>query len=133
MRKYLYLAACSGLIGVGLGAFGAHGLKVTLAERGMTSAWETAVLYQFIHTVAVLAVTLNALGATSPKAFANWLCRSCFSWSVGILLFSGSLYWLALGGPKWLGPITPLGGIAFMLGWGFLLVGAVKSQNPGNS
>jgi uncharacterized membrane protein YgdD (TMEM256/DUF423 family) len=96
-----------GVTGVALGAFGAHGLAEYLVANESVQTWQTAVLYQLIH-----AVTLLALGRQTTR----W--RSLiFVWSLGILLFSGSLYLLALGGPRWLGPITPVGGLLFILGW----------------
>ncbi|HVT74398.1 MAG TPA: DUF423 domain-containing protein [Lacunisphaera sp.] len=102
-----------GFIGVALGAFGAHALKDTLAARGSASTWQTAVLYQLVHAVALLA--LAAWGDGLPHARAIGVC-----WVVGVLFFSGSLYWLALGGPRFLGPVTPLGGLLFLIGWLFV-------------
>ncbi len=116
----LPLAGFFGITGVGLGAFGAHGLETLLAERGMTKTWETAVLYQLVHTVAILAV-----GAARPGNRAPVLC-----WALGIILFSGSLYLLALGGPGFLGPITPLGGLLLIAGWGFVLF---TRERPGGA
>lgn len=99
-------ASLLGFTGLALGAFGAHALKETLNANGTTATWQTAVLYQLIHAVALL-------------AFPGWpWVGRC--WAAGVILFSGSLYWLALGGPKLLGPITPLGGIALLLGWALL-------------
>jgi uncharacterized membrane protein YgdD (TMEM256/DUF423 family) len=111
-RFNLIAAGLLGFTGVALGAFGAHALKDTLAANGMTSTWQTAVLYHLIHAVALLAFT----GWT-------WVGRC---WIAGILLFSGSLYALALGGPKFLGPITPLGGAAFLAGWALVTWKAFK-------
>jgi uncharacterized membrane protein YgdD (TMEM256/DUF423 family) len=102
-RPNLIAAGLLGFTGVALGAFGAHALKETLASANMTSAWQTAVLYNLIHALALAAVP-------------GWLwVRRC--WIAGVVLFSGSLYWLSLGGPKILGPITPLGGVALLAGW----------------
>lgn len=129
-RRYsfsLLAASVLGLTGVALGAMGAHTLKVTLIERGMTQAWETAARYHLFHAVAALGAAAwirIVSGKTNPRAM-TWAVRL---WCVGTVLFSGSLYWLALGGPRWLGPVTPLGGIALMAGW--LLVGiAAFKQN----
>ena len=105
-RSTIIAASLLGFTGVGLGAFGAHALKDTLVVNGTTATWQTAVLYQLIHAVALLALPGGP-----------WVSRC---WIVGVGLFSGSLYWLALGGPKFLGPITPLGGIALLLGWALL-------------
>ena len=103
-----------GLTGVALGAFGAHALKATLETNGTQHAWHAAMLFQLIHAVALLALAgwRDAHAGPSAKVGACWVA--------GIVLFSGSLYALALGGPKFLGPLTPLGGLAFMLGWGLI-------------
>ena len=102
-------AGLVGFTGVGLGAFGAHGLRATLEATGQLENWKTAVLYQLVHAVALLAL-------------ANWpqpaVRKIGACWIAGVVLFSGSLYWLALGGPiKLLWPITPLGGLALLAGW----------------
>ena len=121
-------AGILGLTGVALGAMGAHALKVTLVERGMTQAWETAARYHLFHAVAALAVAAwvraQPVGGSSRSMF--WAARL---WCLGTLLFSGSLYWLALGGPNWLGPITPVGGLALMGGW-LLVAIAAFSKRP---
>jgi len=106
------LAAALGFLALALGAFGAHALKGTLQTNGTTAVWETAVLYQFIHAVVLLVV------ATRPAA--NRAISSLFV--AGIVLFSGSLYLLALTNVKWLGAITPLGGFCFLAGWFCLLI-----------
>ena len=91
-----------------LGAFGAHALKTRLAPE-MLGVWQTAVQYHFWHVLALLVTGLAAQNAWNTAA--GWL------FVAGIVLFSGSLYALSLGGPSWLGPVTPLGGAAFILGW----------------
>ena len=119
-RFLLVAAGIFGAIGIALGAFGAHGLQASLAERGMTHAWESAARYQMLHVVALLAAAAwvrVARGAAVSRVV--WAGRL---WCAGIFLFSGSLYWLATGGPRWLGPVTPLGGVAFIAGW--LLIAA---------
>jgi uncharacterized membrane protein YgdD (TMEM256/DUF423 family) len=97
------------VLAVALGAFGAHGLKSRIDAQHL-AIWNTAVQYHGLH-----ALGLFAFGVwrerSNGAAFAGWAFLS------GILLFSGSLYALALGGPSWLGPVTPLGGAAFLLGW----------------
>lgn len=128
MRKYLYLASIGGMSGVALGAFGAHALKDTLALRNTAGTWDTAVLYHFIHSLALLCIGLESLRSDGPVS--RWISRAGICWTLGILFFSGSLYWLALGGPRWLGPVTPLGGVAFILGWAFLLIGALQTRRP---
>jgi uncharacterized membrane protein YgdD (TMEM256/DUF423 family) len=120
-------AGLFGLTGVALGAFGAHGLQAFLTERGMTHAWESAARYQLIHAAALLAAgawVRVAKGAAVARV--TWAARC---WSAGIVLFSGSLYGLAAGGPRWLGPVTPLGGVAFMVGWVLIIAAAfVKDE-----
>jgi len=113
-RLITLAAAVLGFLGVALGAFGAHGLKATLEAHGSVETWKTAVLYQLVHAVALLAL------AGWRDAHAGPSGRVAALWTLGVALFSGSLYWLALGGPKFLGPVTPLGGLAFLLGWGWL-------------
>jgi len=127
MKTGLFFAGLAGLTGVALGAFGAHALKETLASRGMADVWETAVLYQLTHAAAALGVLLFA--QTRPAAARRWLARAGHAWLLGIGLFSGSLYVLALGGPKWLGPVTPLGGVFLLAGWICVLAGACKADS----
>lgn len=112
---FLVIAAGYGALGVALGAFGAHGLKSVLGTAGQDT-WQTAVFYHLVHAVALLLVGLwlhAAAGAATraPLLAAGW------SFTFGVVLFSGSLYALALGGPRMLGPVTPLGGVAFIVGW----------------
>jgi uncharacterized membrane protein YgdD (TMEM256/DUF423 family) len=118
-RYSLLIIGLSGIIAVILGAFGAHAWRETLTSRGSLHAWETAVYYQFIHTVALLAMALATPGLrpTHRQPFI-WTTRF---WMTGIVLFSGSIYALSMGGPKMLGPVTPLGGLAFILGWTALI------------
>ena len=111
-NPYLLSGAINGFIAVSLGAFGAHGLKGQLPER-LFNAWITATEYQFYHSIALVLIAVIALHAADSK----WLRWSARSFLAGILLFSGSLYALALTGISWLGMITPLGGVAFLLGW----------------
>lgn len=113
-RTITLAAAVLGFLGVALGAFGAHALKPALEAHGSVETWKTAVLYQLVHAVALLALAgwRDAHGGPNSRVAALW--------TAGVVLFSGSLYWLALGGPKILGPITPLGGVAFLAGWALL-------------
>jgi uncharacterized membrane protein YgdD (TMEM256/DUF423 family) len=106
------IAAVLGLLGVALGAFGAHGLKPTLAAFGTADVWETGVIYQLVHSVALL--VLAAVGRAD-----RWLT---VLWAGGIVIFSGTLYVLAVTGVKWLGAITPIGGLAFLAGWALLII-----------
>lgn len=115
-------AALLGLTGVIFGAFGAHGL----AARGLTPAqigsWDTAVQYQMVHALALLTTSVW-MRHSGPSE----LSIAGVAWVVGVILFSGSIYVLVLGGPRWLGPVTPFGGIALIIGWGALLIGAFRS------
>lgn len=124
-RLFLFLAAISGALSVGLGAFAAHGLKNRIDGR-MLEVFQTGVSYQSTHSLALLAVALLAL-----KWPASSLQASGFLFIAGILLFSGSLYGLALGGPRWLGPITPLGGLSFIGGWLALAWFALRNTELG--
>ena len=124
--SYRYLLPITGLLGVSgvaLGAFGAHALHDGLLARGMLEAWKTAVNYHLMHTAALLAVSLWLQGRSqkSPR-----LAGAAWAWILGVVLFSGSLYGLALGGPRLLGPVTPLGGLAFIVGWVLVLVEGLK-------
>jgi len=119
-RTFLIIAAVSGLIAVLLGAFGAHALRGKL-EPKLFDVFETGVRYQFFHTFALIAVALliDKLG-TAQLVPAGWL------FVAGIVLFSGSLYLLAVKSWKWLGPVTPLGGLLFIAGWVMLLIAAAR-------
>src|SRR3982751_1469024 len=103
------IAAALCFLAVALGAFGAHALRSTLEGRGMVDVWNKAVFYQFMHALALLVL---ALYGTINRGACLLLC-------VGVLLFSGSLYLLALipQARDWLGPITPVGGLCFLAGW----------------
>lgn len=124
-RSITLAAAVFGFLGVALGAFGAHGLKPTLEAHGSLETWKTAVLYHLLHAVALLALASWRDSHAGPSG------RVAALWSAGVVLFSGSLYWLALGGPRLLGPITPLGGVAFLAGWALLGWQVLKKQ-PAN-
>jgi len=114
-----------GLSGVALGAFGAHALGAQLTASGQLENWRTAVSYQLIHTIAILAVALW-LESGSATGKMRLLKTAAICWVIGIILFSGSLYAFALGGPRWLWPATPLGGFAFLAGWGCVLASGLK-------
>jgi len=120
--RLLYIgAAAAGFLGVAFGAFGAHALRSRL-EPDMLAVFETGVRYQMYHAFAVFA---------AAWAFARWP-RRVFGvagalFLAGIVVFSGSLYLLALTGQRWLGAVTPLGGLAFLTGWLMLAFGAWRS------
>jgi len=107
---WIILASVLGTTGVALGAFGAHALKARL-EAAQLATWSTAVEYHLLHAIALLALALYG------KATGRAVQPSAALFVAGIVLFSGSLYALALGGPRWLGPVTPLGGLCFLAGW----------------
>jgi uncharacterized membrane protein YgdD (TMEM256/DUF423 family) len=106
------IAAALCFLAVGLGAFGAHTLKQSLESHGMVDVWNKAVFYHFIHAIALLVLALY--GAANRGAW--WLLFA------GILVFSGSLYLMALTNLRWLGAITPIGGLCFLAGWAWLAI-----------
>jgi len=113
-RTFWILGCVFGLIGVAAGAFGAHALRARL-EPDLLAVWETGARYQLYHALALLAVALAAtLRPGAGWALPGWL------FTAGIVVFSGSLYVLALSGVRWLGAITPLGGVALLAGWATL-------------
>jgi len=121
-RAFFSVGAVLGAIGVAAGAFGAHGLKARLGPE-MLAVFETGVRYHLIHALALLAVAWAATRWSSLAVHAaGWL------FVVGVLLFSGSLYALSLTGVRGLGAITPLGGVAFILGWLLLAWGAWRGR-----
>lgn len=128
MKKLILISGISGLLAVALGAFGAHGLKPVLTPL-QQATFETAVKYQFIHTLAMLACAL-AFRQFGIAAFA----RAAWFFAGGILLFSGSLYLISLkqllGIHSWsfLGPVTPVGGLLFITGWICIVAGAWKMK-----
>jgi uncharacterized membrane protein YgdD (TMEM256/DUF423 family) len=124
----LLAAGILGLTGVALGAMGAHALKAALEERGMLEAWETASRYHLFHAVALLGAAAWSRAA-APGPGERLFVWAAWAWCLGVALFSGSLYWLALGGPRWLGPVTPLGGLALMTGWLLLAIAAFRKRS----
>ena len=121
-KTFFAVGAAFGLLGVALGAFGAHGLKGTLSPD-MLANFETGVRYQMYHAMALLAVAWAVTrwpgGLTNA---AGWL------FVAGIVIFSGSLYLLSITGLRWLGAITPIGGVAMIAGWGCLIVAALRGS-----
>ena len=110
------LAAFLAALAVGLGAFGAHALKDQLSTDGMTDVWEKAHLYHIIHAIALFALSTTRFFKFGPACLIL----------VGITLFSGSLYGLALSEWKWFGPVTPFGGTAFIIAWIWLAAATNK-------
>ncbi|WP_088330806.1 DUF423 domain-containing protein [Lacimicrobium sp. SS2-24] len=121
MSWVLSAGAFLAMTAVMLGAFAAHGLKGRL-EENMMSAFQTAVQYQLWHSLAL--ILLVALYRHQPQPMLQW---SAISILVGVILFSGSLYLLALTGVRGFGPITPIGGVAMIIGWFLLLIASVRS------
>lgn len=111
---WIRVAAVLGVLGVVFGAFGAHALRARLTPEQLGS-WETAVHYQLFHAVALLALGLFGAATGRPLGVAPWL------FAIGVVCFSGSIYGLVLGGPRLLGPVTPLGGLALIAGWASLI------------
>lgn len=121
-KFFIQFSAFSGILAVGFGAFGAHALKEKLTSSGYMATYETAVSYQFYHTL-----TLLVIGILSLKYPSSHATYAGYSMIAGIMVFSGSLYLLCFTGIKWLGAITPIGGLAFIAGWAFLFLAATKS------
>lgn len=114
----LRISAIAGLLAVALGAFGAHGLEKLLEQNGRVETWHTAVFYHLIH-----AVMLCLVASQTPPRKGPW-----WSFLIGILIFSGTLYALAVTNIRWLGAITPIGGVSFIVGWLWLAWPPRKNQ-----
>jgi len=124
MKIFVVLGSLSAFLGVGLGAFGAHGLKTKVTPE-MLAVWQTGVLYHLVHALGLLLIGIicHLMPEAATARNAGWAVL------LGTVLFSGSLYLMVLTGIKPLGMITPFGGIAFLLGW--LLLGIAAWQYPG--
>ncbi|MCW9707070.1 DUF423 domain-containing protein [Fodinibius salsisoli] len=111
-KIFLFIGSIAMALAVTLGAFGAHGLKKTLSEE-MLTIFETGVSYHFYHAIGLLIVGVAArfLPASSLLSWSGWLMVA------GILIFSGSLYLLSISGIRWLGAVTPVGGLCFIASW----------------
>lgn len=117
----LRIASILGFLAVVFGAFGAHALKGTLVQSGTMDIWQTGTLYHLVNAVVLLAIALQLSGSRQmepPLVF--WL------FAAGTVLFSGSLYILALTGAKWVWPLTPLGGIFMLAGWLILAIRGLR-------
>ena len=123
MKILLSLAAFSAMISVILGAFAAHGLKSKLSES-LLNTFQTGVQYQMYHSLAVILLVI--LYRQMPQSLLLYSAGFMFA---GIILFSGSLYMLALTQIKWFGPVTPLGGVCFIVAWALLVAAALKGAN----
>ena len=121
-RTFAGLGAVLALVAVALGAFGAHGLRSTLTPQDLAT-FETAARYQMYHALALLAVAwVYTRWPGTAVAFAGWL------FVAGIVVFSGSLYALVLTGQRWLGAITPLGGLCFLVAWALVAWAAFRAD-----
>jgi uncharacterized membrane protein YgdD (TMEM256/DUF423 family) len=124
-RRTLAVGALLGLLGVAAGAFGAHALRGTVSARDL-EIWQTGAHYQQLHAVVLVALALGARGSGRALAVASTL------FTVGVVVFSGTLYAMVLGGPRALGAVTPLGGLGLMAGWAALAVYALAGRRgPG--
>ncbi|MGE0161073.1 MAG: DUF423 domain-containing protein [Gemmatimonadales bacterium] len=121
MRLFFGLGSIFGALAVVLGAFAAHGLRNTLSAADLAT-FEVGVRYHMYHSLALLAAAwaVERWGGT-PAVVAGW------AFVIGIVVFSGSLYMLVLTGPRWLGAVTPIGGVAFIVGWALLAWSALRS------
>jgi uncharacterized membrane protein YgdD (TMEM256/DUF423 family) len=119
-RLFFALGSASALVAVAAGAFGAHGLRARLTPD-LLAVFETGARYQMYHALALLGVAWAVTRWPGP-----WPVRAGWLFVLGTLLFSGSLYALALSGVRWLGAVTPLGGVAFLAGWTCLLLGLLR-------
>lgn len=121
--NYRLISIILSLLGVVMGAFGAHALSDQLAEMDSESTWRTATLYHLVHALALFSLS------NSPQHFSK-RSRNLASvfWFLGVIMFSGSLYALALAKWKWLGPVTPLGGLLLIAGWVTLLFAKPKQS-----
>jgi uncharacterized membrane protein YgdD (TMEM256/DUF423 family) len=117
-RLFFALGAASALISVGAGAFGAHALRARLSPE-LLAVFETGARYQMYHALGLFAAAWAVTRWPGP-----WAVRAGWFFVLGTLLFSGSLYALALSGVRWLGAVTPFGGVAFLAGWACLVLAA---------
>ncbi|MFD2170332.1 DUF423 domain-containing protein [Tumebacillus lipolyticus] len=123
LRLFVMIGAINVLLSVALGAFGAHGLEGKITDHYL-DVWKTGVQYHMLHGTAILivAVLSQFLGSQKAVKAAGYLFQA------GIVLFSASLYLLAVTGIGWLGAITPLGGVCFLIGWALLAYAGLKAK-----
>lgn len=123
IKQFLIISAIGMFLGVALGAFGAHGLRQKISAE-MLSVWNTAVLYHMLHSLglAIVALSYKAYGGSPLFSWAGWMLI------LGVVLFSGSLYIMAITSIRWLGAITPIGGLGFLVGWGLFAAALYKAD-----
>jgi uncharacterized membrane protein YgdD (TMEM256/DUF423 family) len=125
MKNFALVAgAIFGFVGVALGAFGAHGLESVLKANERLDTWHTAVLYQFVH-----AGLLLFLGLWQLQTPAKRLRLASIFACIGVGIFSGSLYLLSLTNIKWLGAITPIGGLCFLIAWALIIFHSISNKS----
>lgn len=117
--RLISLAASAGFVAVALGAFGAHALEESLNQQ-QVGWWETATFYLLAHAICGLSIGLTNPG--NKHVHAGWIMV------IGALIFSGMLYAMALGGPRWFGAIVPIGGVGMLMGWALLCVAGLRSR-----
>ena len=122
-RLFGVLGALLGFLAVAGGAFGAHSLKAVLTPEAL-AVFETGVRYQMYHALALLLAAQQPAGALEQP----WFRWAGWAFIIGMLLFPGSLYLVSLAGVRWMGAVTPLGGLAFLIGWSCLTTGYVKRK-----
>lgn len=125
-KRFLFLGAACALVGVGMGAFGAHGLKTMLTPE-MLAVYKTGVAYQMWHALGLVSIAVFSK-QSSGSGLLNWAGWMMFA---GIIIFSGSLYLLTILNVKWLGVITPFGGTAFLIAWLLVCIYACKNDESG--
>ncbi|MCB5236323.1 MULTISPECIES: DUF423 domain-containing protein [Niallia] len=121
MKAFIIIGAINALLSVALGAFGAHGLEGKIPEKYLET-WKTGVTYQMFHSTGLILIGL-LLGKFPESSLLNWAGWLMF---IGIILFAGSLYILAVTQIKILGAITPIGGVAFLTAWLLIIIAAWK-------
>lgn len=122
-RSLLLIASCSGALAVMLGAFGAHVLRSRLTPE-LLAIYQTGVQYHFYHTFALLSCALLVYSGMDNSA----MRVAAYAFIAGMLIFSGSLYVLAIADLRWLGAVTPIGGMVLIVGWLALAVGVMRSR-----
>ena len=127
-RRCIAAGALLMLLGVVLGAFGAHALQQLLTPRQLAS-YQTGVHYQMLHSIGLVLLGLAARATGDGNAL-RWSARLMLA---GIVLFSGSIYLMTAGAPRWLGAVTPVGGVSFMLAWALLARHALAAQRSGST
>jgi uncharacterized membrane protein YgdD (TMEM256/DUF423 family) len=120
--RLLLIGVSAALVGVALGAFGAHALSSRVAPADLAT-FETGVRYQMYHALALI-----GLGALRRGRPSRWFDRAGVLFAIGIVIFSGSLYVLVLTNTRWLGAVTPLGGVAFLAGWAMFATGLLREE-----